>query len=744
MHGTHNGSLVVFAILIAAATSYTALDLAGRFSASSSPTARTGWLSGAAFSLGGGIWSMHFVAMLAYSMPEMRASYDVVLTALSFALAVGATGAGFLLTSKFPRRRWGLVLSGLIMGLGIAAMHYTGMAALQNPMVQKYEPIWVTISLVVAIGAATAALWLAFMNTGYGEKAIAAIVMGAAISGMHFAGMRAASFLPMEEPGDTRAIGVNQETLAISVSAITFLVLSLALLAALVDRRLALQSKREAELLRGSEERFRLLYRRTPLPLHAVDADDQIIDVSDAWLNLFGFDRHDVIGRSIRTFMTPASSKRRADVTWPMLMNTGEVRNAESSIVTRHQAIIDVEITGRVERSADGRFASCIEGLVDVTARKKAEEVLRQTQKMETLGQLTGGVAHDFNNLLAVILGNLELLRKQRDMTDRSRHLIDTSIQGVQRGTTLTQRMLAFARRQSLDPTPVDVVSLIRGMEGLLKRSLGPHFELLLPKADFEAVATVDENHLEMALLNLVVNARDAMPNGGLIGINVRPPNDLSADGMIAIEVVDHGLGMDARTLARATEPFFTTKGPLKGTGLGLSMVHGFALQSGGRLDLESTLGGGTRATILLPAAPALNASVSRQPAETQPQKTQALPLCILAVDDDFLVLMSTQAMLEDLGHKVLTAQNGDEALHILDKIEDVDLIITDQAMPKMTGLQLAELVHTRRPELPIILATGYAELKDDSRQIAVKLDKPYWQNQLETAIAGALRQSTR
>lgn len=739
MHGHHNEALVFLALLIAVVASYTALDLAGRFGAAATRSARAVWLAGAAFSLGGGIWSMHFVAMLAYSMPGMQPSYDLGLTTLSFFLAVGAIGVGFSIVGHVRQRALALLLSGPLMGFGIAAMHYTGMAALQIPMSVSYDPAWVAISLLISITAATAALWLAFMNTGQVEKFIAAVVMGAAISGMHFSGMHAAVFSPLPGGESIGMHSVNHEGLAAGISAITFVILSLALIAATLDRRMAQQSRREAELLKASEERFRLLYRRTPLPLHAVDRDDRILDISDAWLALLGFDRDQVIGRPVWEFMTPASAQDRMKATrWP-LEETERIHKVQAALVSRSGKVIEVEIARRIEVDAKGEFLSCIEGLVDVTARNEAEIALRQTQKMEVLGQLTGGVAHDFNNLLAIILGNLELLRKGNTDAQRARQLIEVAIQGVQRGSMLTQRMLAFARRQTLAPEPVDVIALINGMVDLLQRSLGPQYELQLPQADLVAVANVDENQLEMALLNLIVNARDAMPEGGLIKVIVETLGTDPSSRQIAVKVVDHGSGMDAETLARATDPFFTTKGPTKGTGLGLSMVHGFAAQSGGRLHLSSTPGEGTEATILLQAA---EAPVVAEPVRTFPEQApaQKASSTIMAVDDDLLVLMNTQAMLEDMGHRVIPAHNGEEALRLLDKTGDVDLVITDQAMPRMTGLQLAEAIQVRHPNLPVILATGYAELPTDHPNIAFKLDKPYFQAQLEKAVLEALR----
>lgn len=737
MHSEYNQVLVFLALLIGVATSYTALDLASRCNAASSGTARAAWLSGAAVSLGGGIWSMHFVAMLADKMPGMNVSYEPGLTVLSFLIAVSATGLGFFVVSLAQRQAPAVLASGLLMGVGIASMHYTGMAALQMPMSVSFDPFWVTVSVLIAVSAATAALWLAFHHQRQIGKFVAAIIMGAAIAGMHFAGMRAAIYMPTGVA--VRAVGqrVDQETLALAVSMITFFTLALALMAAFVDRRFAAQSQSEAAEFRRSEERFRLLYRRTPLPLHAVDRTDRIIDVSDTWLSLLGLQREEVIRKPLREFMTVASAQRRANVTWPTLLAAGDVQQVEATLITKAGHTIDVEMTGRIERDDAGKFLSCFEGLIDITSRKAAESILRQAQKKETLGELTGGVAHQLNNLLAIILGNLELLKERVDADERSRHLIETAVQGVQRGATLTQQMFAFARRQSLSPKPVDVITLILGIAERQTVSLGANYKVVLPLTG-TAVAYVDENQLEVALSNLIANARDAMPTGGEIRIRVETVKTETGGEQIAIEVNDQGVGMDEETLARATEPFFSTKGPTNGTGLGLSMVDGFAAQSGGRLQISSAPHIGTRATIFLPAADAFPSVVNKQtPSQALPR--QLLMATVLAVDDDVLVLMNTQTMLEEMGHLVLTASNGEEALQILYKTREIDLIITDQAMPKMTGLQLASEVRISRPGLPVILATGYSDLPTDQPNIVSKLNKPYLQADLQKAVHGAL-----
>lgn len=380
--------------------------------------------------------------------------------------------------------------------------------------------------------------------------------------------------------------------------------------------------------------------------------------------------------------------------------------------------------------------------------RAKAEEALRQAQKMESLGQLTGGIAHDFNNLLAVILGNLALLRKRGGLDERSTRLIERAIQGAERGAALTQRLLAFARRQDLSPRSVDVPDLVADMTNLLRRSLGPEVGIATTFPAAVPPVRVDPNQLELALLNLAVNARDAMPNGGNLTISAEPRTveTASTDGLVsgryvAIAVSDTGTGMDEATLARATEPFFTTKGVGKGTGLGLSMVHGLAVQSGGALRIASRPGRGTTAEIWLPVGDeeVEAAPVPARPATPAPTTTAASGRTILVVDDDLLVAMATADMLEDLGHKAVQASSGQSALRELEANPTIELVITDQSMPGMTGTQLAAEIRQRWPHMPILLATGHAELPERSRHNLPRLDKPFDQRALELALTPLL-----
>ena len=376
--------------------------------------------------------------------------------------------------------------------------------------------------------------------------------------------------------------------------------------------------------------------------------------------------------------------------------------------------------------------------------RERAQAALLQAQKIETMGQLVGGVAHDFNNLLMAVIGNLDLLAKRIGDDPGMTRFLEGALEGARRGATLTQRLLAFARRQELQSRPTDVIALLEDMRGLIGRSVGPMIELKIIASGAMPAVNIDPNQLEMALLNLAVNARDAMPAGGLLIITldhqIVPASGelkLAPGAYVRLSVQDTGEGMDSATLARAVEPFFSTKGIGKGTGLGLSMVHGLADQSGGTFRLKSQLGVGTTAELWLPVSHGTaEAFVHREAA-----KTTTAPVTILLVDDDALIAASTAALLEDLGHRVIEAHSGKEALAILRKGLSPDLVITDHAMPGMTGIDLAIRLRVHDPKLPILLATGYAELQGDLPIELPRLAKPYTQEELSSEIAMLLPQ---
>ena len=372
-------------------------------------------------------------------------------------------------------------------------------------------------------------------------------------------------------------------------------------------------------------------------------------------------------------------------------------------------------------------------------ALERAREALFQSQKLDAIGQLTGGVAHDFNNLLMVILTSLELIRRRMPDDETLSRLVNNAVQGAKRGATLTQRMLAFARRQELKPVAVDVAELVLGMRDLLERSLGPTIRLVTEFPDALHPVLIDANQLELAILNLAVNARDAMPQGGTLRVFARLESvagdsaTLAAGSCICLSIVDDGIGMDAATLTHATEPFFTTKGAGKGTGLGLPMVHGLAAQSGGRLILTSSVCVGTTVELWLPTAQTDAAAAG--PGAVVEEAQRATSMLIVAVDDDALVLEGTVSMLQDLGHRVLPASSGPQALDVILNESGVSLLITDQMMPGMSGAELIERLACVRPRIPAILATGFGEVPADLDHMALRLAKPYDQNQLADAI---------
>lgn len=366
----------------------------------------------------------------------------------------------------------------------------------------------------------------------------------------------------------------------------------------------------------------------------------------------------------------------------------------------------------------------------------QAQEALRQSQKLESMGQLTGGVAHDFNNLLSPIIGGLDLLQRRRIGDERAQRTIEGALASAERAKTLVQRLLAFARRQPLQPKPVDVRDLMTGIARLLESTLGPRISLELRIAEQLPPARADANQLEMALLNLALNARDAMPDGGKLTLSVER---LAAEGpgddpaQVQLTVVDTGTGMDEATLHRAIEPFFSTKGIGRGTGLGLSMVHGLAEQLGGKLLIESEVGRGTAVRLRLPIVE--GESMSTDSEVDRPGHTGAG--IALLVDDEDLVRASTAEMLVDIGYEVVEEATAEAALQRMRDGFRPALLVTDHLMPGMTGTGLARAAREVDPQLPVLIISGYAEVEGIAGDLP-RLTKPFRRNELEASIAQA------
>ena len=481
----------------------------------------------------------------------------------------------------------------------------------------------------------------------------------------------------------------------------------------------ALNDTLERQVEERTAERDRM-WNISPDLLVVMAPDGTYRRANPAWLTILGYDPSEIVGLSATALIHPddlAAAAAALDVA-----RTDALPDFESRI--RHKDgsyrwIAWVAAPGPSEIFAMGRHVTAARE-ADALLRQ-TEEQLRQAQKMEAVGQLTGGIAHDFNNMLTGVIGSLDLLKRQIAIgkLDRADRYIDAATTSAQRAAGLTHRLLAFSRRQSLDVKAVDVEVLVAGMTDLVRRTLGENIELAVAIDADTAPALTDQHQLESALLNLAINARDAMPGGGRLTIgaaNVRLDDIDIADGagagaggdFVAVRVTDTGEGMSEETIHRAFEPFFTTKAIGAGTGLGLSMIYGFARQSGGHVRIASTVGEGTTVTLYLPradhAGPTITAAPDGPAAIAQPGEQ------VLLVEDDPAVRMLVGDLLADLGYGVRAVGDGREALALLPAIGRLDLIVTDVGLPGIDGRQLADAVREQRPGLKVLFITGYAE----------------------------------
>jgi len=491
----------------------------------------------------------------------------------------------------------------------------------------------------------------------------------------------------------------------------------------------------------------------TRMPMVLTDPnlpDNPIVFANRAFQDLTGYTEEEVLGRNCR-FLQGAHTDREA---------VSELRQAVEKRRAVSVELLNYKRDGTPFWNAcfigpvfdrDGKLLYFFASQLDVTRRRTSETAFRQAQKMESIGQLTAGLAHDFNNLLQVVSGNLELALSRTE-DESLRRPLENASRAAERGAKLTKQLLAFARKTRLEPKPTNLNTLIVEFGEMLENSVGPQIEIQLNLRPRVPSALVDPVHLEMAVLNVLINARDAMPNGGTVTIGTSkvhlngdaaahklPPGDY-----VALTINDEGQGMPSHVLERATEPFFTTKGQGKGTGLGLAMVHGFVQQSLGRLEIESERGKGTKVRMLFPAAEMQAAAPrqpSRDPARAEPRGEAET---ILVVEDSNDVLDLAREHLTALGYSVLTARDADEALVVFEKAEGgIDLLFTDLVMPgSMNGLALADVVRERAPGLGVLLTTGYNdELLSEEKTSAGAdvLGKPYRRSELADRVRAAL-----
>ncbi|WP_375261479.1 PAS domain S-box protein [Palleronia sp.] len=515
-----------------------------------------------------------------------------------------------------------------------------------------------------------------------------------------------------------------------------------------------LTEKRQTEdALRKSQEQFQLLVQGvTDYAIYMLDPAGQVASWNAGARRIKGYEPEEIIGQHVSRFYT---EEDRADGLPRRALQTAEREGRfehEGWRVRRDGTRFWASVVVDAIRDDEGHLIGFAKVTRDITEKREAQRALEQAQeellqarKMEALGQLAGGIAHDFNNLLAAISSSLELLQKRLPEHPRTARLLENALKGVHRGASLTSRLLTFSRQQPLEPQAVDLAALIRGMGDLLNISLGGNISVETQAPHPMPPAMVDPSQLELALLNVAANARDAMPQGGTLTITLASEEvstgqvpGLKGGAYVRLAVTDTGEGMDEETLRRAADPFFTTKEAGKGTGLGLSLVHGLLEDTGGRLVLRSRKGHGTTAELWLPAAEAPHVSQERPTPHVELERGSQ-SLTVLAVDDDPLILMNTSLMLEDLGYRVIEAHSAAEALDVLGE-QHVDLLITDQIMPRMSGMELVKIARELRPDLPVILATGYMDLDELGAPDLPKLDKPFGFEQLKAIVRETVR----
>ena len=864
LSGSYDLRLVELSVVIAMCASYAALDLAGRVTASKSFSRRI-WLIGGATAMGLGIWSMHYIGMLAFKLP-VAVEYDWPTVALSLFAAILASLVALFVVSGKKMGAWRAVAGSIPMGLGIAVMHYSGMEAMRLTAMCHYDAKLVALSVVLAIVISFVALCLAFLAREdkkgmMARKVASAVVMGAAIPVMHYTGMAAASFMPMNAPPDlSHSISITALGTA-GIVMVTMAVLGIAILTSLFDRRYSAQSLE----LESAEQRYRLLFERSlagiirttldgnildcneacarimgyasrqelmasPVADHYFDPEDRntfiaklkkekslsnyeyclrrkdgnpvwllasahlvegrdgvpavneetfiditerkkaeetfrkafdanpepmtissisegrYIDVNEAFLRVTGYQRDEVIGHTSTELNFWEKPEARADLV-NTLRTEGSVHNLEITYRTKSgEQRVALDSTEIIEVGGQKCMISILR---DMTEQKSLEKQLRQAQKMEAVGQLTGGIAHDFNNMLGVIIGYSEVVTERLAGNEPLQRKCEQITKAAQSAASLTRQLLAFSRQQVLEPKFLDLNSIVRNMEKMLRRLIGEDISFSTGLGPTLGSIKADQGQIEQVIINLVVNARDAMPHGGQVRIEttaVELGGEYSKKHLpqlpgsyVLLTISDTGIGMDAETQARIFEPFFTTKEVGKGTGLGLSTVYGVVRQFDGHIWVYSEPGQGTTFKIYLPRtsqAPAVMKSNNRLASTIRGSET------ILLVEDEEALRELTRSLLADQGYNVLEAARPERAIEIAKHYRDtIHLLLTDMVMPGMNGRELADTLTPTRPEMKVLFMSGYtgfnhAALTDAKLTL---LSKPFTKDNLLSKLQEVL-----
>jgi PAS domain S-box-containing protein len=513
-------------------------------------------------------------------------------------------------------------------------------------------------------------------------------------------------------------------------------------------RDLTQRKEAEATLLREKAQAEEYLNIAGSL-IMALDVDGRITLMNESARKTLEYENEEVVGKLwLETFAPEDEVSDRHQWYLDWLVGDGQEVEANTvTVVTRSGKHLLTRWHNRAIRDESGNAVGALCSGEDITGQRQTEMQLRQAQKMEAVGQLTSGIAHDFNNILAVVLGNLEYASERAEQGKDTAKQLDLAQQAAERGADLNQRLLAFSRGQSMESEPVDVVGIIAGMGGLLERALGEKIEFVTSLPDSLPKSLLDTTQLESTILNMAINARDAMPDGGVFGVTVSLADQAGPSGsqMISIRAWDTGTGMTEEVRERAMEPFFTTKEVGQGSGLGLSMVYGFAEQSGGEMKITSELGGGTMVEILLPAMVGQD-SKNEEAAASQDILPEDQDSTILVVEDQLEVREIVVTNLESLGYRVLVAADGRDALNILEAQNNIDLLLSDMVMPGMNGKEIAAAARAMIPGLRCLFMSGFPEKGTDGRFSSATdiriLRKPFTKKVLAKTIQECLGKS--
>ena len=841
MVASYSPSLVALSVAIAIMASYVALDLA-RQVATTRGRSRVGWLVGGAFAMGTGIWSMHYIGMLAFQLP-VQVQYDWPTVALSLAAAILASAVAMFVASRPTMGMWRALSGSVFMGVGIAGMHYIGMAAMRLPATPIYDPMLVMLSVVLAMAISFVALRLTFRLRGSGRrddwrKVGSATVMGAAIPVMHYTGMAAVHFTPAAMIPSHAAHAVSVSSLGLTgIIGVTFMVLGLAVLTSLMDRRMSARVRDDMErrefilkaaalglweqdLVTGnvewsdtmqivhgvpsqsaspslqaflehvhpgdrprlrrtfddavasgagytveyrslrpdgterwiestasvtrdtaerptrivgvdrditgrknseaalveSERAYRSTFEGAPTGVAHLSLAGRWIRVNRRLCEILGYTAQELLLLDISTLMHPENIREQEEALKALMAGTRERYQGEGRMRRGDGSDVWTSVTVTVHRDESGSPRYLISVIDDITERKTLEHALTQSQKMDAIGQLAGGVAHDFNNLLTAILGFAQLVLTDEGVEEKIRRDVKAIEKAAQTASSLTRQLLAFSRRQALEPRILDLNTVVSGMEKILRRLVGERVSLETSlAADLDRVSA-DRSQIEQVVMNLVVNARDAMPHGGTLSIStdnvmLDAPFRITHPGAkegphVRIRVRDTGTGIDQSVRPRLFEPFFTTKQRGQGTGLGLATVYGVVKQSNGYIDLESVVGAGSTFDIYLPQASA--------PLQERTAPSAELPRgseTILLVEDQPDVRRIASEALTRHGYRVLEAGDGEEALARIEQHPGrIELLLTDVVMPGLGGRELARLVTVHRQDIRTMFMSGYTD----------------------------------